>query len=440
MRKRNLVLLVMAFLVLSIIGLSGCAKKEDEQTYSGTTIRVLVWADAHTEAVKALIPEFEEETGIKVVFEDLPSSNLTEKIAMNLVGKTGTYDLVAIDEPFMPKFAEYFVPYTEWSEPKVLDKKIDLDELVEAAVQGATWKDTVYGLPVNGNIYMMIYRKDLFENPTHQQAFKEKYGYDLKQPETLEQLLDVSEYFYQPENGLYGWGPFTLTSEGVTVETMWVLRSFGTRILSDDLQPVLDKEKAVQAFEYYKQLLNTSPAGKLAFGHPERIQAMNVGNLTIMLQWPGIIPDHENEEESMVAGKVGYMQNPAGPGGRAAITGVWALAIPKDAENKAAAAEFAYWWASKEAGEKLVKKGMSPVRKDLLTDPDLQKEYPWYQAQLENFEIGVNRPRFPEYSEISDVVRTYFANALSGEMTSEQAVNEMDQKIKEILEQNGYLK
>lgn len=440
MNKKGIMIVGLIAVVAIGLLLFTTGDQSAEQKYEGTTIRVLAWADAHTAAVKKMIPEFEEETGIKVVFDDLPTSSLSEKAAMNLTGKTGTYDLVAIDEPFVPKFAKYLLPYEEWPEPNVAQGKVKLDNLAGPAVQGSTWQDTVVGLPINGNVYMMIYRKDLFNDSANKKAYKEKYGYELQPPKNLDQLKDVSEFFYQPDNELYGWGPFTTVSEGLTVEAMWVLRSFGAEILTDDLKPALDKGKAVEAFEYYKELLKFSPPGKLAYGHPERIQAMNTKNLTIMQQWPAIIPSHEDEEESLVAGKVGYMKNPAGPAGPAAVTGVWALGMPEVSEKKEAAAEFAYWWASKEAGQKLVEKGMSPVRKDLLKDEDLQEKYPWYQAQLENFEIGVNRPRFPEYSELSEIIRKYFAKAINEEMTSEEAVDAMDIEIKELLAENGYIK
>ncbi len=435
--KRKLVIISLV-LLLSLSLISGSLWAAEP--YAGTTIRVLAWADAHTAAVKKLIPEFEEETGIDVVFDDLPSSSLMEKAAMNLTSETGTYDLVAVDEPFMPRFAKFFIDYNNWPQDTTYYSQVKVNNLADAAVMGATWQNKVAGLPINGNVYMSVYRKDLLEDPAEKEAFKKEYGYELKAPQNLDQLLDICKFFYRPDENLYGWGPFTMTSEGLTVEAMWILRSFGTGILTEDLQPALDKEKAVAAFDFYKKLLETSPPGKLAYGHPERIQAMNMGQLVFMLQWPAIIPSHENEEESLVVGKMGYMKNPAGPARAAAVTGVWALGMPEASQNKKAAAEFAYWWASKDAGLKLVENGMSPVRKDLLSDSELQNTHPWYEAQLENFTIGVNRPRFPEYSQISEIVRSYFAEAINGEMTSTEAVEMMDQKIKEVLDEYGYLK
>ena len=52
-----------------------------------------------------------------------------------------------------------------------------------------------YALPVDGDVLLLQYRKDLFENAEEQAAFKAKYGKDLKVPETWEDYLQVGEFF-----------------------------------------------------------------------------------------------------------------------------------------------------------------------------------------------------------------------------------------------------
>ena len=45
-----------------------------------------------------------------------------------------------------------------------------------------TFDGKTYGLVVDGDVLVTYYRKDLFEDPENQEAFKEKYGYDLAPP------------------------------------------------------------------------------------------------------------------------------------------------------------------------------------------------------------------------------------------------------------------
>src|SRR5438270_795392 len=59
-------------------------------------------------------------------------------------------------------------------------------------------------LPYDGRMYMvanahdgqvMYYRRDLFNDPVHQAAFRKKYGYALAVPRTWDQFRDAAEYF-----------------------------------------------------------------------------------------------------------------------------------------------------------------------------------------------------------------------------------------------------
>ena len=49
-----------------------------------------------------------------------------------------------------------------------------------------TYNGKIYGLVVDGDVLVTYYRKDLFEDPENQKAFKEKYGYDLGAAQELQ--------------------------------------------------------------------------------------------------------------------------------------------------------------------------------------------------------------------------------------------------------------
>src|SRR5215831_16053460 len=42
----------------------------------------------------------------------------------------------------------------------------------------------IYGFPDDGDVFIMYYRRDLFEDPAVQKAFKDKTGKDLAVPKT----------------------------------------------------------------------------------------------------------------------------------------------------------------------------------------------------------------------------------------------------------------
>jgi multiple sugar transport system substrate-binding protein len=398
-----------------------------------TTIKVLAWDDALTQALKAGIPDFEKATGIKVILELVPSGNLLQKIGISVGVDKTDYDLVTVDEPFVPALAHLMLPFEQWTQGKVY-KKPHLNVFAPNAFEAAQWAGVFVGMPINANVYIWITRKDLINDSKYRTEFKSKYGYDLGVPKTFKELRDMAEFFYS--KGIYGFAPFTKQTEGSTAEAIFMFESFGTSPLTVQGGKVvvsLDEKKAVEAINFYKELLKFSPPGALDMGHSERIAAFNQGKVFTMFQWPALVPQHEDPNNSLVAGKIIYSAPPVGPVKGAAIRGCWVLAMPIASKNKEAAAEFAYWWASYETGQKLIPKGFTPARSDLLLNPNYNKERPWFKAIFDSMRNAVARPRFTKYPEASQIIRNYWLAAISGKMTAEEAVRKMKDELNELV-------
>ncbi|PNR96760.1 extracellular solute-binding protein [Petrotoga sp. 9PWA.NaAc.5.4] len=409
------------------------------QPYKGTTIKVLVWDDALTIAVDSMIKDFENKTGIKVILERLPSGSMLEKTALSVSMNKTDYDLVAVDEPFIPQFGNLFIPYSDWPEGKVFEK-IDLEtDLISGVAEGSYWNGEYRGLPINGNVYVWMTRKDIVNNYKYKEEFHKQYGYELDIPKTFDQLLDISKFL--SSKGIYGFAPFTKNAEGATCEAIFMFEAYGTNVLEkngDSYKVVLDKEKAIQAMNMYKELCKYAPPGWQDMGHSERIAYFNQGKVFSMFQWPAMIPDHEDFEKSVAAGKIHYSAPPAGPAKKAAIRGTWMLGIPKASKNQAAAAEFAYWWSSYEAGKDLVKAGMTPARRDLLLAPEFVSEKPYFLGIFESMNYSVSRPRFEHYAEISDVIKVNWLAGVTGRLTPEVAIDNIIKGVNEVLVRYGY--
>lgn len=402
-------------------------------SFTGQTLKVLTFKDSHSDAVAAHLQDFEKLTGAKVVFDAIASNTVATKISTDQAAG-GTYDLYAVDEPFMPQLATFFVPLKDWPQAKVVDsKEASLDKFLPAAVAGGAYKGENYGMPVNGNVYMYVYRSDLFNDPKEKEAFKAKYKAELKAPKTTAEMKNVAEFFTRPPK-MYGFAPFTKLSEGTTVEAIWVLGTFGVKILDDKLRVVVDEKKAVEAFRFYNDMMKYAPPGANSWHHAERMAAYSRGMIAQIMTWPSFVKDLENPEKSLVVGKNAYAEPPAGPqGAPAAVAGTWTLAIPKSSKSRALASEFATWWASASFGKTLVPQGMNPARKDLLSDPELVKGNPWFPGVLANFGRAIVRPRFPEYKQISDVISLQFTKMVSAQSTPEEAAKNMKGQVEALL-------
>ncbi|AEH51811.1 extracellular solute-binding protein [Pseudothermotoga thermarum] len=405
-------------------------------TLLATTVRVLLWDDALTQALRQGIPEFEKTTGIKVELELVPSGTLLQKTLISVTAKSADYDLIAVDEPNIPLLAPILLPLAYWPETKFYTRP-SMADIMPLALAAGQWRGQFMGLPVNSNVYIWLTRKDIIEQ--YKEEFKKEYGYEMRVPQTLQELLDMSKFL--AKKGIYGWAPFTKPTEGATCEAIWMFESFGTSVLEvtpDGYKVVLDKSKAVEAINFYKELLKYAPPGALDYGHAERVAAFARGEVFSMFNWPALVPDIENPEKSLVAGRIAYTAPPAGPAKRAAIRGCWIVAIPLAAKEKAAAAEFAYWWMSLETGRKLIPFGLTPARESLLRDPQYVVERPWFEGIYLSMNYAVERPRFEKYPEVSQIIRTHWLDAISGKISPEVAVDRMVNDINALLKKYGY--
>jgi multiple sugar transport system substrate-binding protein len=405
-------------------------------TLMAATVRVLLWDDALTQALKEGLPEFEKKTGIKVELELVPSGTLLQKTLISVTAERSDYDLIAVDEPNIPLVAPLLLSFARWPETKFYTRP-SMADIMPLALEAGQWKGEFKGLPVNANVYIWLTRKDIIEK--YKDEFKKEYGYELRVPKTLQELLDMAKFL--SKKGIYGWAPFTKPTEGATCEAIWMFESFGTKVLQvtdKGYNVVLDKQKAIEAINFYKELLKYAPPGALDYGHAERVAAFSRGEVFSMFNWPALVPDIENPEKSLVAGNVVYTEPPAGPVKTAAVRGCWIVAIPLAAKEKTAAAEFAYWWMSVETGRKLIPKGLTPARESLLRDPVYSKERPWFLGIYQSMQYAIERPRFERYPEVSQVIRNNWLDAVSGRVSPEVAVDRMVQEINAVLKKYGY--
>jgi multiple sugar transport system substrate-binding protein len=165
-------------------------------------IRVLGLTDPGITAESKLAKEFTQQTGVEVVYETYEWAGFVEKCKLEFSNPTGSYDIIEYDAlmsaGLLPN--DSLVPL----EPFIKDPK--LGDIGLAGFVGrlvgyyGTWNGKVVGFPRSSANRMYGYRRDLFEDPKEKAAFKAKYGYELKFPETWQQFRDVAQFFTRDTN------------------------------------------------------------------------------------------------------------------------------------------------------------------------------------------------------------------------------------------------
>jgi len=152
----------------------------------GKTITLSMLAGYKEDVLRANLPEFEKKTGIKVVVDAAPFGDLYKKQLLSLSTVGGRYDVLFMDEPWIPPLSEFLLPLNERM------KTLDAADFIPTTVASGAFQGTQYAVPVDPNVQLLVYRKDLFEQK------------GLKPPATWDELLADAKALHDPAKQQYG--------------------------------------------------------------------------------------------------------------------------------------------------------------------------------------------------------------------------------------------
>ena len=113
-----------------------------------------------------------------------------------------------------------------------------------------TYGGHTYGIPTDGNVHIQYVRKDLIEDPDNKKRFADKFGKELKFPETWEENLRLQEFLMDPSKDLYGSGNLRNRANGVTWWYM-IYYSAGGFPFDDDMKPTLNTPAGQYAVDIF---------------------------------------------------------------------------------------------------------------------------------------------------------------------------------------------
>ena len=134
----------------------------------------------------------------------MPTDQMFTKIIQDFKSGAGAYDALNVIPSWMPDLARAgaLEPLDQY-----VDKYGYRDELQDIA---AAYRDNqmqrdgkIYGFPDDGDVMILYYRKDIFEDPKTKEEFKAKFGYDLAPPKDWKQF-DRDRSVHHRQDGAQG--------------------------------------------------------------------------------------------------------------------------------------------------------------------------------------------------------------------------------------------
>ena len=363
---------------------------------------------------------------------DAPSQR--EQLVRRLAAGDSSIDLMSIDPPFIPEFAnaDFLAPV-----PQDVADAVTQD-VAEGAVAGATFGDELVTVPFWANTQLLWYRKSVAEAA----------GLDMSQPVTWDQIIDAAEQ-----------QDVTVAVQGVRAEslTVWVnalVESAGGHILEnpeeEDPQavvPDLDTDAGRTAAQIIADLSAAGVGGPQLSNANEDINASMFEGDTggFMVNWPFVWPRANSAveagslEQSVVDdyGWALYPQSVAGEESRPPYGGI-NLGVGAFSEHVDLAFEAAQCIAApQKQAEYFVSDGNPPSSLTAFDDPAVQEAFPMADVIRESLQNAAPRPQTPFYNEVSSSVqRTWHP---PGSVSPESTPQRSDQLIRDVLQGRALL-
>ncbi|QNI03347.1 extracellular solute-binding protein [Halomonas sp. SH5A2] len=434
---------------------------------SGSTIAMaedvtLHWALHPGEEADAVInyfaPEYERQTGVKVVGEILPPDQLRDRMSIEAIGGTGRWDMGYHSPGWFGSFKDHVVDLSPYIEKYDFNVDAYPERIRESHMENSARPGEIIALPTTPAAPMLIVREDFFSHPDEQAAFEEEYGRALEVPSTWQELYEVGEFFTREagetvagetlEEDLYGWTDALGAGSGLARSFIVMLYSTGLEGWDENYQPDLDHPILVDAANLFVDLANdVAPRAARNWDFLEGLSYFRDGRLAMATMWPQGLSTVE-DPQGEAAGNVGYQPLPAFEGNlKDYPQGVPFLGgggvFVMDTENSEEAFKFLKWmlqdneieWGKRTKQFSRVAHFNSEELRDL--EPHYDDFLPAYEQTLEHVFV---RQGIPEYGTVMWQGTVDFAtDVLSGDLTPEQAQDRWVDNMTRTFQRAGYL-
>ncbi|MBJ3774525.1 extracellular solute-binding protein [Acuticoccus sp. 2012] len=360
-------------------------------------------------ALVELSKDFTAQSGVKMNFEFVPWTSFADRMLNELNSGGKLCDLMIGDSQWIGGGATYghYVKLNDFFDAE----GISMDDFLPAAVDAySAWpkgSDNYYALPAMGDAVGWVYRKDWFEKPEIQAAFKEEYGRDLAPPKTWDELLEVGKFFQGREiDGETRYGAAIYTergSEGITMGVTNALYPYGFKYENEpgsyDMEGAVNSPEAVKGLEVYKALYECcTPPGHSDAYMTEDLDAYKSGQTALQMNFfaffPGIAKDPEVGGETS-----GFFVNPSA-NQAASVLGGQGISVVAYSDNKPEALEYIKWFAQPEVQQKWWALGGYAVHNAVVEDPNFPESTPFAAQFLEAMSNVKDFWQEPIYAEL----------------------------------------
>lgn len=403
---------------------------------------VIWWAqwDPAT-GLQELGTQFEKETGIKVIVHQIPWSSYQDQVFLNFGNPQTDFDIVVGDSQWIGRGATkgLYLDLTDWL-PKAVDVKSVHPAALRYLCEYPAGTAHYFAAPCETDAVGFAYRKDWFEDPAEQAAFRKTYKKPLRVPETWDDFKRVAAFFTRPPQNRFGCALLTGREyDSLTMGWQQLLWGWGGSWGDERTFKVrgkLDTPAAVKSLEFYKGLVAFSPKGGTNFSYGNTLEAFTNGSTAMAMNYFAFFPAIAKQ----MGEKAGFMLVPKKGAKRVVSLGGQGFSISAKTapERQEMAKRFIAWFLTPEHQQLWITKpaGFTASLK-LLRSKTFAAGAPYNAAFAGSLDAMRDFWNVPPYNELLAASEKRLGEALDGVATPKDALKTLAAEHEKILADAG---
>ncbi len=399
----------------AIVEKVGAADAFDWKQFKGSKIEVNYQLSPRADVAKASMKAFEELTGMRVGFEQIPEQQQRPKAALEMASGHPSFDVLQIAMHVQKRqveaahWMEDLGPYLK--DPTLTNPDFDIaDFSVPSMNVGMAADGRMTAVPYNQDLFILFYNK----------AMLAEAGFNAP-PKTFDELYAMAKKMTDPAKSVYGFVGRGIKNANVVLYDTFLLGFDQETVTPDGKTLLTATPKAIAAAEFYQKLMrDCGPPGSVGFNWNEAQTSFMQGRAAMWLDGIGFSAPLLDPNKSRVIDKVGFAPVPAGPNAHNTATFIDGIGVPAGAKNKKAGWYFCQFAASKASMKEILRSGAgTPPRASAYNDPDVQKngKFPkeWFDTTLASLKLA--RPGLPvivPVTEFRDTLGVGLTNIVGG--------------------------
>lgn len=384
---------------------------------SKDTLSLLTLDSPSTTALKKLLPILKENTGISLQITSLSYVDFYEHI--KIINKNFYYDIIRMDVALLDSLAsKIYMPLSS----------IGIDKLPKNLLNNkfnnyTNINNTLYSLPFDPSVQILLYRKDLFEDAFLCRAYYERFHDKLTIPNNMEQFSRIAEFFTRKFNPssptLYG----TTSVTGNTITTACDFLPYFNNSIDKNLliNGKIDFSIMMNAIQQYLNIQNFTSKESLSWWRDAFNQFVN-GLCATTIIFSNHVSYANNSKLSSMINKIGVAIVP----NSTPLLGGGAIGISKYTNKLDACKSFFQWYYSENINSVLVSLGGSSSFISSDENFKINSIYPWIPIVRKSLKVGVRGIHNTENTNFSNrkfemVLGTTIKHLLNGHISLEEA-------------------